>query len=150
MKHPLLVETLIYLLFAALIGCSGYALSLEVPKPKPPLNQPTDNHTRAAKFLDAHDGDTARFEITLCDAPEVHLVRKIRLKGVRCLEIPETGPAEPDAIKERDALRDILSKARFVTVVLDKSETHDRIQGVVWADGVNVCEVMRTYPQGGR
>lgn len=139
----------------ALVLILGLACGLaEVPKltPQPPT-QPTDANIRGITSIAViHDGDTFTCDMDMIRLGEVHIAAnkiRIRLKGVSSYEVNDKDPERRAvAMVERDALAKILLGAKTITVQLFR-QTHDRYEGVVWADGVNVNEQMRTYPQGG-
>lgn len=128
-------------------------LALDIPKIHPP-DQPIDTNTRTITAIGTiHDGDTFTCDIDAIRLGQMHVglnAIRIRLKDVSAYEINDPDPARKAvAEQERSALAKLILSAKTLTVTLHR-QTHDRYEGDVWADGINVNATMRTYPQGGR
>lgn len=114
-------------------------------------DQPTDNGVRSATLLGVEDGDTCLLQIVAIQKPKLILETKIRLKDVHAYEMNKGSEQDQNiARSERTILLNALFNAKVITVQLFNRQTYDRVEGVVWADGVNLNDVMKLQPQGGR
>jgi len=93
-------------------------------------------------YRSCYDGDTCRFDI-----PNVHPFFgeniPVRLAGIDTPEKSGKCQKEEDlAIKARDRVRTLLSQAQTIVLKNVQRGKYFRIVAEVWADGVNVSEVL--------
>lgn len=110
------------------------------------MTEPVPAYVRNARFVKAHDGDTATFALDHGTYPTSRAVTEcdIRVRGLYCPELSEPGGAEA-----AEHARTLLEQASRITVQTYKG-SFARTVADVWTDGVLFADLMVAAGHGSR